>query len=293
MAVLLCCFFAYTNSLYVVHWYDITNANQGKVYTSDKVDTSIPTWFQPMQTENLNERLDILPPELQKYRTQTQFLVVPAMGMITPIVELDNKAPDYKSAIQWWNFDYNKYLVGWPTIYPWTASVWNPGNTFIFAHSNFWHDKPGDFKTIFRLTYNIEKGDKILYFKKTEWQRKLYTYEVTQSMLVNETDIRVMLPEKGKKELTLSACRPIGTAKQRRINRASLVSESPINYEIKQQANQVGVLPALNQPEQAETKTPTPPEKTAITMEYNPSIANTLGVKQATKLALELAKFLS
>jgi sortase (surface protein transpeptidase) len=51
-------------------------------------------------------------------------------------------------------------------------------------------------------------------------------------MLINETDVRVMFPEKGKTELTLSACRPIGTAKQRRINKATLIDSKTIDYEI-------------------------------------------------------------
>ena len=42
-----------------------------------------------------------------------------------------------------------------------------------------------------------------------------------------------MLPQKGKTELTLSACRPIGTAKQRRINRAELVSTQVLDYDVR------------------------------------------------------------
>ena len=212
--------------------YDSSNKNQWPVRISPSVDTSIPNWFKPMKSNNLNDWLAILPAHLQKYKTQEQFMVIPDMGMITPIVELKSDSADFKSAKQWWNFDYNKYLVGGPTIYPGTASVWDPGNTFIFAHSNYWRNSPGDFKTIFRLTYNIEKGDSILYYKKIGWKRILYSYKVTDSLLVNETDVWVMLPKKGKKELTLSACRPIGTSLQRRINKAELVSESVLDYEI-------------------------------------------------------------
>jgi sortase (surface protein transpeptidase) len=61
-------------------------------------------------------------------------------------------------------------------------------------------------------------------------------------MLVNETDIRVMLPTKGKKEITLSACRPIGTAKQRWINRAELTSEKILDYEISKTKGKSNVI---------------------------------------------------
>ena len=41
-----------------------------------------------------------------------------------------------------------------------------------------------------------------------------------------------MLPDAKKKEITISACRPIGTARQRRINRASLINEEKLNYKV-------------------------------------------------------------
>ncbi len=214
--------------------YDKSNKNQGTVYVNSKVDTSIPKWFKPMNTTNLNDRLNVFPSYLQKYKSSDQFLVIPSMGLITPINELGPSNPDYKSALQG-NFDYNKYLVSGPTIYPGTASVGAPGNTFIFAHSNYRFNEPGDFKTIFRLIYNVQKDDTILYYKKINWKRSLFTYSVTKSFLVNATDVAVMLPQKGKKELTLSACRPIGTAKQRWINRALLVSQEEIDYPVDQQ----------------------------------------------------------
>jgi LPXTG-site transpeptidase (sortase) family protein len=266
--------------------YDTKNTNQWKVYESAKVDTSIPKWFKPMDTENLNDWLDILPPDLQKYRSQTQFMAIPAMGLFTPIVELDPQSKDYKIATKGGEFDYNKYLVGGPTIYPGTASVGNPGNTFIFAHSNFRNDKPGDFKTIFRLTYNIQKGDSILYYKKISWQRKQYTYQVTQSMLVNETDIRVMLPEKNKQELTLSACRPIGTAKQRWINRATLINEKNIDYEVKQSAGTTS-LPPSTTPSQVPTTNQLNSTTTGTTTVYDPLSSQTIAIKQAVQSAIE------
>lgn len=238
----LCSIIALTVVSCQIIWYDFTalaydtsNKNQGTVQTSASVDTSIPTWFKPMDTTNLNTWLEIMPKNLRKYRNSDQFLVIPAMGLVTPIVELGENNPDFHKALQG-DFDYNKYLVWWPTIYPGTASVGQPGNTFVFAHSNYWKNKAGDFKTIFRLTYNIEPNDTILYYKKINWVWTMFTYNVIQSMLVNSTDVRVMLPEEGKQLLTLSACRPIGTAEKRWINRAQLISQTALDYEIAPQA---------------------------------------------------------
>ncbi len=220
------------NSFTLSFAYDNSNANQGKVYTSPKVDTSIPDWFKPMDSDNLNDWLGIFPSYLQKYKTANQFLVIPAMGLITPIVEIDDNSSDYQTAIAGKEFDYDKYLVDGPTIYPGTAKIGELGNTFLFGHSNYWIGKAGNFKTIFRLTYNIQKNDTILVFKK-QWETwKKYRYEVSQSRLVDETEVAVMLPDANKKEITLSACRPIGTARQRWINRATLVDEEKITYKV-------------------------------------------------------------
>lgn len=234
----LCFLIALTVLSYQIIWYhfaafayDTSNKNQGTVKTAPNVDTSIPKRFKPMDTTNLNTRLEIMPQNLRKYRNSDQFLVIPAMGLVTPIVELAENNPDFRKALKG-DFDYNKYLVWWPTIYPGTASVGQPGNTFIFAHSNYRKNKPGDFKTIFRLTYNIEPNDTILYYKKINWVWTMFTYSVIQSMLVNSDDVRVMLPEEGKQLLTLSACRPIGTAEKRRINRAQLISQTILQYEV-------------------------------------------------------------
>lgn len=220
------------NSFTLSFAYDNSNANQGKVYTSPKVDTSIPDWFKPMDSDNLNDWLGIFPSYLQKYKTANQFLVIPAMGLITPIVEIDDNSSDYKTALAGKDFNYDKYLVDGPAIYPGTAKIWEVGNTFVFWHSNYWIGKAGNFKTVFRLTYNIQVKDTILVFNK-QWETwKKYTYEVSQSRLVDETEVSVMLPDAKKKEITLSACRPIGTARQRRINRASLINEEKLNYKV-------------------------------------------------------------
>lgn len=287
-------FIIITNSLQSIFAYDYSNKKQWKVVESSKVDTSIPSWFKPMETDNLNDWLDILPDNLQKYRSEEQFMVIPAMWLITPVVELETSNPDYKIATKWWEFDYNKYLVHGPTIYPWTAPVWNVWNSFIFAHSNYRINKPGDFKTIFRLTYNIEKWDIIRYYKKENNSRKQYTFTVTKSMLVNETDIRVMLPTKGKKEITLSACRPIGTAKQRRINRAELTSEKILDYTISNTKEKKIVNQAATWTNtQANIATGNWIQNWTWTqvVEYKPKWIDELA-KKAYELAIEVAKLL-
>ncbi len=292
--IIILCISFLTYSLQATFAYDYSNKNEWKVVESNKVDTSIPSWFKPMQTDNLNEWLDILPDNLQKYRWEDQFMVIPAMWLVTPIVELETSNPDYKLATKWWDFDYNKYLVSGPTIYPWTAPVWSIGNSFIFAHSNYWIQKPGDFKTIFRLTYNIEKWDIIRYYKKENNIWKQYIFTVTKSMLVNETDIRVMLPTKGKKEITLSACRPIGTAKQRWINRAELTSEKILDYEIsktKGKSNVIQTTTGSNSVANIATGDWIQTWTWTQVVEYKPKWIDELA-KKAFDLAIEIAKSL-
>lgn len=230
--------------------YDTTNSKEWKVYTSKSVDTSIPDWFTPQETKDLNYWLWVLP--YQEDRGRDQYMVIPAMWLITPINELEKTSADYKAAARWGAFDYDSYLESWPTIYPGTASVWATGNSFIFAHSNFRHTKPGRYKTIFRLTYNIEEGDILYFYKKIEDQRYFYEYLVNKSFLVNETDVYVMNQVDDKSMVTLSACYPIGTAQKRWINQADLVTWWVLDTQywptnIPEQLWSGAVLPTINQ----------------------------------------------
>ena len=102
------------------------------------------------------------------------------------------------------------------------------GNTFLFGHSNNRHSEPGDFKTIFRLTYNLEIGDKIWAYRKVNGTWMFYEYTVTVSQKIGASETWVLLPEKGKKTITLSGCRPIGTARDRWMNRGVLTSEKTL-----------------------------------------------------------------
>ncbi len=200
--------------------YDTSNKNEGKVYTDSRVDTSIPDRFKPSDNKDIAYWLEVLPYE--EYRYHNQYLVIPKMGLVTPIIELDKWSDDYKKALKGKNFDYNKYLVGWPTIYPGTASIGTEWNTFIFGHSNYRKNKPGKFKNIFRVTYNIEEWDKIRVYKKIGEKWVFFEYTVNVSKLISAKDTSVLLPTKGKITISLSACRPIGTAQKRRLNRGEL-----------------------------------------------------------------------
>lgn len=94
----------------VSHAYDSNNTNEGKVYTSAKVDTSIPSRFAPSENKDIAYWLKVLPYE--EYRYHDQYLVLPDMGAVAPIVELEESNTDFKNAILGKTFDYNKYLVG-------------------------------------------------------------------------------------------------------------------------------------------------------------------------------------
>jgi hypothetical protein len=212
--------------------YDVTNKNQGKVFTSAKVDTSIPSWFKPSTNKDLKYRLQVLPYEEHRYHDQ--YLVIPAMGLVAPIIEVDKNSDDYKNTLKGKAVKYDKYLEDGPVHYPGTASIGSTGNTFLFGHSNNWHSEPGDFKTIFRLTYNLEIGDKIWAYKKVNGKWMFYEYTVTVSQKIGADETWSLLAEKNKKTITLSSCRPIGTARDRWMNRATLTYEKTLEEALKQ-----------------------------------------------------------
>ena len=89
-------------------------------------------------------------------------------------------------------------------------------NIFIFGHSSFYTDEPGDYKEIFRQLEDLKKEDEIII-----WHTgKEYRYKVTDIKIVSPQDIDILKPTKNE-QVTLMTCVPPGTI----INRLIVVAE--------------------------------------------------------------------
>jgi LPXTG-site transpeptidase (sortase) family protein len=97
------------------------------------------------------------------------------------------------------------------------------GNIFIFGHSSYYRNKPGDFKEIFKDLEKLEIGNKIIIKDKTE--DKEYKYKVLEKKIV-ESNFTEAFNQEGKYKLTLMTCWPVGTNRKRLLITAELVREN-------------------------------------------------------------------
>jgi sortase A len=141
----------------------------------------------------------------------TDTLVIPKLHITAPLF-LHVSASDEAT--------YLKTLENGVAHYDGTALPGEEGNTFIFGHSEYDKDKPGNFKEVFKhldalvvgdmMTITTGKGD--------------VTYRVTDKKIVADTDVSVLNQvTNGKHELTLMTCWPPGTIDKRYIVKAEQV----------------------------------------------------------------------
>jgi sortase A len=86
------------------------------------------------------------------------------------------------------------------------------GNTYIFAHSadSFWN--VGRYNAVFYLLKELQPQDDIVIF----FQNKRYNYKVTETKIVDATDLSYLKSDIGTGEtLTLQTCWPPGTTWKR------------------------------------------------------------------------------
>lgn len=88
------------------------------------------------------------------------------------------------------------------------------GNMFIFGHSSYYRDKPGNYKEVFKDLHKVAKNDLI----SIQFQGKTYSYKVKESKQVGVKDFSIIIPNRDNprlKTLTLMTCWPIGSTEKR------------------------------------------------------------------------------
>lgn len=211
-----------------------------KVVKSSKVDTTPPKWFKPSDSEDINYWLGVLPSK--KDANYSQYMVIPAMWLVSPIVQTpktikDKKwktinNPDYTNAIAGKAVDFNKYFSLWVHQYPGTPDIGTKWNTVLWWHSNYYVSKRTNYTTIFWRLPELDKNDQVWFFKKqSDGKWMLLKYKVEKSYETKPTDVNVIAPMKidpktkkaSTSEFTAYTCVPIGTAKNRWIVKWELV----------------------------------------------------------------------
>lgn len=185
--------------------------------------------------EDIDYRVSILP--YDEDRNDDMYIVLPTLGLITPIVFVPEGTQDHADMSQWREIDINKYLVEWVMHY---ANSWMPGevwNPVIFGHSNYFVDKPGkdSYKSIFADIMDIDVwplSEMRVYTKQDNWEYELKKFNILESYETHPTDVEILRPKWGK-ELTVFAC--TNGLKWRWILRGRLIepNELLVPYEMK------------------------------------------------------------
>jgi LPXTG-site transpeptidase (sortase) family protein len=137
-------------------------------------------------------------------------LVIPKLDVVVPIIANVNGGDTNT---------YLKALENGVAHFDGTSLPDQIGRTFIFGHSSYWANKPGNYKHIFAGLDKLVNGDDVLLW----YHNELLHYKVVEKKFILPTDLSVLLPT-AKKTLTLQACWPIGSTKERIIINAELIT---------------------------------------------------------------------
>lgn len=130
-------------------------------------------------------------------------LLIPSLDISAPVIaDVDGSNKDA----------YFKALQSGVAHFKDTAKPGEGSNTFIFGHSSYYFWDPGKYKEIFKNLEDIKVGDEIALW----YQGKEYKYKVTQTKVVEPTEVSVLKPTP-EEQLTLMTCVPPGTTEKRLI----------------------------------------------------------------------------
>lgn len=180
--------FALTDPAIKYPWLDL-------YYESPKLVWQTPSWFSPhtldSAPEDFSYRQGVLP--YAEYRNEDLYLVIPQLGLITPIVQIPKGSNDEALMTNGQNIDINKYLNTWIIEYVQSPKPWYQWKRIDFGHSNFFADGEWDFKTIFANLMRLDAWDQVWYYQKNQyWSYELFKYRVTSSYPTDPSNVEAL-----------------------------------------------------------------------------------------------------
>lgn len=88
------------------------------------------------------------------------------------------------------------------------------GNLFLFGHSSFWLNYPGEYKQVFKELDKLKKDEKFTVY----YKGATYEYTVMQNKIVADDDFSVLDPtpnDANDSTITIMTCWPPGTSQKR------------------------------------------------------------------------------
>lgn len=182
-----------------------------KILKSPWLVWEAPEWVTPFTLDEAPQDVDywknIIP--FEEDRNADVYIVMPTIGVSAPIIFVPEGTADYNTMTAGKQIDINKYLDRGALHYARSWMPWDVWNPVIFAHSNFFANGEGDYKTIFGdiMELDVSPEDEIWFFVREEGEEEydLRKFEITKSYDTVPTDVWVMKPLWGK-EVTVFAC---------------------------------------------------------------------------------------
>lgn len=130
--------------------------------------------------EDISYRQRVLP--YAEDRNADMYLVIPQLGLVTPIQHIPRDSGDRNSMINGSEISINKYLKGGVIEYASSTAPGYRGKRIDFGHSNYYAADDGRYKTIFANLMRLDANDQVWYYvKQSNGDYKLYKYLITDS----------------------------------------------------------------------------------------------------------------
>ncbi len=157
-----------------------------------------------MTTVETEVSLVHLRPTVSQLPQRGDEIVISKLGLTVPIIRevSDSDEAAYLAALE----HGVASLAG-------SATPDQPGNGFIFGHSSYFRDRPGDYKEVFKTLDQLVTGDRIT----VRFDSATYEYEAVETKIVTDTDWSIAAPsvDGAERTLTLMTCWPPGSLAKR------------------------------------------------------------------------------
>jgi len=147
-----------------------------------------------------------------KIETKTENVLLNHKGYYLEIKKIDVLAPIILNVNGTKKDIYFKALESGVAQFEGTSLPGEIGNSFIFGHSSYYDNAPGNYKKIFARLNELNYGDQIDIYK----DENHLVFEVIEKKIVEPTDLSVLKQTKDTR-LTLMTCWPLGSTKERLI----------------------------------------------------------------------------
>jgi len=201
------------NSVQASYVQEKTDLTQTWDLIDDSKDNKIPfhsikSLIKNKDKEDVNLKIDINPYENR--------IVIPKIWKNVPLVEIQNKSVSWEKEL---NNIFMNELENGVVRYPWSVKPWKEWNTFVFGHSSNFPWIKWDYNDVFALLDNVNFDDEVIVY----YGQKKFKYKIREKKVISPWNVSVLKRDKGKSEITLMTCRPVGTTLNRLIVVGDLV----------------------------------------------------------------------